>query len=145
MLISQWICVLHDSRNNKNYSTPLVHTVQSKCICENKTNRYFWVMSSGLTKEEILRVLQEQKAVLRDKYYVTKIGLFGSFARNEATPESDIDFLVEIDAPLEKYIATKYNLHDYLKNLFDRDVDLANPDSLKPFYKDHILKQAVYA
>lgn len=102
-------------------------------------------MSSGLTKEKILRVLQEQRPILRDKYYVTKIGLFGSFARNEATPESDIDFLVETDAPLEKYIANKYNLQDYLKNLFQRNVDLANPNSLKPLYKERILKQAVYA
>ncbi len=102
-------------------------------------------MSSVLTTEEIIKVLRQQKDFLRHKFYVKNIGVFGSFARNEATEKSDIDFLVEIEAPLDIYIANRYALSDYLQTLFSREVDLANPNSLKPFCKERILKQAVYA
>ncbi len=102
-------------------------------------------MSKPLTKEEIINTLRQQKDLLCTKFYVKSIGIFGSFARNEANENSDIDFLVELDAPLEIYIKNRYALSDYLQNLFSREVDLANPQSLKPFYKQRILKQAVYA
>jgi predicted nucleotidyltransferase len=98
-----------------------------------------------LTQNEILDVLKKQKAILHEKFHVKEIGLFGSFARGEATEQSDIDFLVVIDAPLEIYRQSKEALHDYLKNIFGREVDLANPNSLKPHYRERILKHAVYA
>ena len=102
-------------------------------------------MSASLTREDIISVLRQQKDFLHKKFYVKTIGIFGSFARNEANEKSDIDFLVEFDAPLQVYISNRYSLSDYLQSLFSREVDLANPKSLKPFYKDRILKQAVYA
>jgi predicted nucleotidyltransferase len=102
-------------------------------------------MSASLTKEDIISVLRQQKDFLRKNFYVKTIGIFGSFARNEANESSDIDFLVEIEAPLEIYIANRYALTDYLKKLFSRKVDIANPNSLKPHYKQRILKRTVYA
>jgi len=102
-------------------------------------------MSEPLTREEIINTLRQQKQLLHDKFYVKNIGIFGSFARNEANENSDIDFLAEIDAPLEIYNKNRYALIDYLQNLFAREVDIANPSSLKPHYKERILKQAVYA
>lgn len=98
-----------------------------------------------LTQQDILTRLKDQKPLLREKFYVTEIGLFGSFARNEANENSDIDLLVEIDAPLEIYKKTKEALLNYLKKLFGKNVDLANPYSLKPHYKERILKQTIYA
>ena len=98
-----------------------------------------------LTKTEILLFLKKNKAYLHQQFGVEQIGIFGSFARDEANEKSDIDFLVEIDAPLEVYKETKEALHNYLKNAFGREVDLANPNSLKPHYKERILKQALYA
>jgi len=102
-------------------------------------------MSKPLTSDDIIGVLREQKEFLHKTFYVKNIGIFGSFARNEANDDSDIDFLVELDAPLEIYISNRYKLSDYLQDIFKREVDLANPKSLKPFYKDQILKQAIYA
>ena len=98
-----------------------------------------------LTQKDILDRLKDQKTFLREKFYVTEIGLFGSFVRNEAEESSDIDLLVEIDAPIEIYKKTKESLHRYLKKLFGKNIDLANPNSLKPHYKERILKQAIYA
>ena len=98
-----------------------------------------------LTQQDILSRLKKQKPLLREKFYVTEISLFGSFARNKANKNSDIDLLVEIDAPLKIYKYTKEALLSYLKELFGKNVDLANPYSLKPHYKEHILKQTIYA
>ena len=49
-----------------------------------------------LTRENVLQILRENKDRFAEKYGVTKIGLFGSFARNEAPEESDIDVCVEL-------------------------------------------------
>lgn len=98
-----------------------------------------------LNKNDILHFLRTNKSYLHNQFFVEQIGIFGSFARDEANDKSDIDFLVEISAPLEVYKQTKEALHDYLKTAFDREVDIANPNSLKPHYKQYILKQALYA
>lgn len=107
-----------------------------------KNNFYFCFM---LTQEDILNRLREQKPLLKEKFYVTEIGLFGSFVRNEAHKDSDIDLLISIDAPLDIYKKTKESLQRYLKKLFGKNVDIANPNSLKPHYKERILKQTIYA
>lgn len=98
-----------------------------------------------LYSEDILKVLHQQKDFLQQKFFVKRIGLFGSFARNEAHENSDIDFLVEFDAPLEIYIANRNAVIEYLQKTFGRAVDIANPNSLKPHFKERILKQAIYA
>jgi len=98
-----------------------------------------------LHSEDILKVLRQQKDYLNKHFFVKRIGLFGSFARNEANENSDIDFLVEFDAPLEIYISNRNAVIEYLQKTFGREVDIANPKSLKPYYKDRILKQALYA
>ena len=52
-----------------------------------------------LPREGILTILRDNKERFAEKYGVTKIGLFGSFARNEATEESDVDVCVEVIEP----------------------------------------------
>ena len=98
-----------------------------------------------LSRNSILETLQANREKLSKEFGVLRIGLFGSFARDEGTAQSDIDFLVEFDVPLENYIANRQALIDYLTALFEREVDIANPKSLKPFYTKRILNQAVYA
>jgi len=95
----------------------------------------------GLNKETILSELNKLNEVLNKRYHVVSIGLFGSFARNEQTENSDIDLLVEFDVPLADYIENRFALQDFLASHFSRKIDLANPHSLKPFYKKRILDQ----
>jgi hypothetical protein len=102
-------------------------------------------MINTLTRDYVLQVLRQQGDVLRKHYHVKRIGIFGSVARNEANEDSDIDFVVEFDIPLEAYIRNRYSLSDHLKTLFGREIDLANPHSLKPYFKDEILSEVVYA
>lgn len=98
-----------------------------------------------LSREDILTTLREQKLFLHEKFHVAKIGLFGSFARGENTERSDIDFLVVIETDTINYRQSKSELREYLRKLFKKEIDLANPNSLKPHFKERILKTAVYA
>jgi len=98
-----------------------------------------------LGKNEILYILRQQLPLLRKKFHVKEIALFGSYARNQANSDSDVDFLVSFFPSIENYIETKEALRIYLSELFERKIDLANPRSLKPHFKERILQQAVYA
>ncbi|HEY9205100.1 MAG TPA: nucleotidyltransferase family protein [Candidatus Methanoperedens sp.] len=95
------------------------------------------------SKEEILRILKKELPSLKEKFKVKSIGLFGSYAREEQTRTSDIDMLVEFDAPVGffKFI----ELEDYLSEKLGAKVDLVTPDALKPLIKPQIMEEAVYA
>ena len=95
------------------------------------------------SKEEILKVLKKELPSLKEKFKVKSIGIFGSYVRGEQTKTSDIDMLVEFDAPVGffKFI----ELEDYLSEKLGLKVDLVTPDALKPLIKPHIMEEAVYA
>jgi len=53
------------------------------------------VAKEKITREEVLSYLQEKKETFFPKYQIARLELFGSFAKNEATSESDIDLIVD--------------------------------------------------
>ena len=52
-----------------------------------------------LTQEEILKYLKEYKSLKKDEYHIKRLGVFGSYARNEASENSDIDIVVDFEEP----------------------------------------------
>ena len=96
------------------------------------------------TKQEILTFLKEKKEFLKDNYHVTKVALFGSFAKDEQTKNSDVDLLIELKSGVTNVHDIKTSLKDYLTSSLKRDVDLAREKYLKPYAKEHILKEALY-
>jgi len=72
---------------------------------------------------------------------VSRIGLFGSAVRDEAKPESDLDFLVEF-RPGEKSYDHFFELAELLENLFGRKVDLLTVESVSPILRKRILEEA---
>jgi len=97
-----------------------------------------------LTQQNILNFLSENKLFLREQFHVVKIGIFGSFARNEQNPDSDIDILIELENNVSNVFDLKWNLREFLKNQFQRNVDICNSKHIKPYAKDYILKDAIY-
>jgi predicted nucleotidyltransferase len=95
-----------------------------------------------LSKKDILDKLKELKPLLSEEYAVKEIGLFGSFANNEASEDSDIDLLVELSRPIGWQYFT---LQIYLESIFGRQVDLVTKNALKEQIKDSILAQVNYA
>lgn len=94
-----------------------------------------------MTRDQIKRILKEQKPLLFEKYHVSKIGVFGSVARNEQTEVSDIDILVEFSKPVGFEF---FDLQDYLQTLFDKPVDLVTVNALKPQIKEEILSEVQF-
>lgn len=92
--------------------------------------------------KDIEKILKSQKKHLKKKFKVKKIGIFGSFARNEQSASSDIDILVEFYEPIGWDF---FDLQEYLENILQREVDLVTEKALKPRIKTAILKEVKYA
>ena len=93
------------------------------------------------TLQEVLQELREHKPELQRKYPVSQLGVFGSYARGEATPESDIDIAVEISAPMGlNFIA----MADEIESLFGIKTDVVTKRSIKPEHLHNIEKDIVY-
>jgi predicted nucleotidyltransferase len=94
-------------------------------------------------KDQILTILKKQLPYLKEKFKVKSIGLFGSYSREEQTETSDIDMLVEFEAPVGfiKFM----ELENYLSDKLGAKVDLVTPDALKPLIKPDIIAEAIYA
>jgi uncharacterized protein len=97
------------------------------------------------TKEDILEFIRKNRADLKSNYSVEKIALFGSFARGEAKTASDIDLLVTLKPDTADIHGNKEKLRELFNTRFARNVDIASEKYLKPFIRDEILKEAIYA
>ncbi|MDD5371953.1 MAG: nucleotidyltransferase family protein [Sulfurimonas sp.] len=96
------------------------------------------------TQYEIMNFLQNNRNLLLEKYHVTKIGLFGSFARNEQKENSDVDLLIELEDGVQNIYDLKDSLRQFLSSSFNRSVDIAREKYLKPYAKEQILKDTLY-
>jgi uncharacterized protein len=94
------------------------------------------------TRDEILQVLRSQKNSLFQKYQITDLGIFGSYAREQQTESSDLDILVDYIQPptLPKLI----ELRDYLSQVFSIKVDIVTQNGLKPRIREHVLSEVIY-
>lgn len=90
-------------------------------------------------RSDVLRKLEEHLPKLQNRFGITTIGIFGSVARGEDTPESDIDILVTFRPEFDKYM-NFLGLHDYLESLLGRKIDLIPERSI-----NRLLIPAVYA
>src|SRR3989441_8253592 len=95
------------------------------------------------TKEQVLSLLQEHHRHIR-AFGVRRLGLFGSFVREQQRRESDVDMLVEFE-PGAKTFDAFMRLAFFLEALFGRQVELVTPESLSPYIGPHILSEIEYA
>jgi uncharacterized protein len=95
-----------------------------------------------MTREEVLATLREHLPALQKKYPIASLALFGSYARNEQTTESDVDFLVEFNGPIGWEIV---DIVEYLENLLDvKKVDLVSKEYIKPHYRPYIEEDIIH-
>ena len=90
------------------------------------------------TKAEVIARPQGQREQLR-ALGVEQLGLFGSFVRDEAWPESDVDLLVDFQEG-RKSLHTLVDLGDFLEELLGRKVELLTRPGLSPYIGPHILQ-----
>lgn len=97
-----------------------------------------------VNKENILSFLQIKKETFLTDYQLVKLGLFGSFARDEATKDSDIDLLIEFQPNTPHLSEKKAKIKALIKQQFSREVDLCREKYIKPYFKKQILKSVIY-
>ena len=98
-------------------------------------------MGTKNSKEELLETVEANQAKIRS-FGVKSLSLFGSTARDENTPSSDLDFIVEFE---KKSFDAYMDLKLFLEELFDRPVDLVLADGIKPKLRTEILREAIHA
>ncbi|MCX7017996.1 MAG: nucleotidyltransferase family protein [Candidatus Sumerlaeota bacterium] len=90
----------------------------------------------------ILKRIADKRDELKERFTVKRIGIFGSFARGDEGPESDVDIIVELGEPtFDNYMDLKFRLEEVL----GRSVDLVIADTVKPRLKPIIEHEVVYA
>jgi len=97
-----------------------------------------------MKRDEIIRTLREREADLR-AHGVTHAALFGSVARDQQRPDSDIDILVDLDPAVVANMFDYAGLKDYVASLFQGSVDVIDREALKPRLRPRAATDAIYA
>lgn len=97
-----------------------------------------------MTRDDVLRLLAEHKPELAEEFGVTALYLYGSVARDEAGPESDVDVLAEFDGRPMGYFKF-FDLKERLSQILGREVDLGEPQTLHRRIRDEVMREAIRA
>ena len=102
---------------------------------------FFLLYNLNMTRRTVITRIRKHRAQLT-KLGVKSLSLFGSVARGEEGPNSDVDILVEFKgkATLDRYMDTKF----YLEDLLGCKVDLVTPKAIKPRMKPYIMQDLVH-
>ena len=95
------------------------------------------------TTSEIVTYLRDKKTFFHEKFGVTRIGIFGSFAQGGQAIQSDIDLVVEFEES-KKNIHSFLQLRRLLERELSRKVDLGFEHSLKPIVREKIKGKIIY-
>ena len=92
--------------------------------------------------KKIIHKIKSQKDYLYKNFDISKIGIFGSYAKDDFSLHSEIDILVEFNntPSLFKF----FKLEEYLESLLEKKIDLVREQGLKPRIKDQILSEVIY-
>lgn len=94
-----------------------------------------------MKRDKALAILRSQQPILKERFGIVRMGIFGSVARDEADEESDVDVVVEMSPDLFALVHIK----ELLEDAFDLPVDLVRyRDRMNPFLKRRIERDALY-
>lgn len=93
-----------------------------------------------MQRQEVINFLRSNKRLLKDKYKVSKIGIFGSYARDENTNESDIDIIVSMPSDFDNY----YDLKEFLEQQLKSEIDLALEKNIRSLIRRKIQDEVIY-
>ena len=96
-------------------------------------------MPKQLDKADILNFLTSHKEKIQEEFFITKIGLFGSYAKDTANEDSDIDI-----QSTKKDFFLREDLREYLESNLKKSVDIGYLDSIRSYYKKRIAKDIIY-
>lgn len=95
------------------------------------------------TTNDYITILRKYLSTKADAYGITKIGIFGSVARNEQTEDSDVDVCVEMKKP---DLFTMVHIKEELQELFGKPVDIVRlRNNMNPMLLKQIKRDGIYA
>lgn len=94
-------------------------------------------------KNDIIMFLQTHKDEMAQRFGVVSVGLFGSYARGEASEDSDIDIAIEL-GPERKSLSNFFGVRRYLEQQFGKAVDLGIESTLKPLAREMVAKEIIH-
>jgi predicted nucleotidyltransferase len=97
-----------------------------------------------MDKQDVLERLRENESALRE-LGVTHAALFGSVARGEQRPDSDVDIMLEIAPEARVGVYEYVGIVQFIEDLFPARVDVSNRASLKRYVRPNAERDAVYA
>ena len=97
-----------------------------------------------MDRQQIIARLRENEVALRNRG-VRHAALFGSCARGEERPDSDVDIMIEVDPTARIGVYEYVAIKDYIASLFDTRVDVVRRDRLKPYVGPGAAADAIYA
>ena len=94
-----------------------------------------------MNRTEVLDLLRTHKPTLKQRFGVTRLALYGSFARDQADDASDVDVLVEFDVPprWRQYFGAQF----YLEDLLGRSVDLSTREEVRVEIRPYVERDAI--
>lgn len=96
------------------------------------------------SREQILDFIAENKQLFREQFHIIRIGIFGSYARGEQNPKSDIDLLVEFEENTQDLYELKLQIKDFFHNKLGIEVNICREKYIKPRFKKTILEETIY-
>ena len=97
-----------------------------------------------IDNSQILQYLSTNKQSISQKYNLKRLGIFGSYARGEQTPDSDLDLLVEFEDNTLNLTEKKELLRKDIQSIFHIHVDICREKYIKPVFRKQILSDAIY-
>ena len=95
-------------------------------------------------RQEIIKYLSDHRSELVQEYSLESIGIIGSIARGDYSPLSDVDIMVKFKPGTERIRYKKRDLTEALEFVFGRPVQISSENFLKPYYKETVLRDAIY-
>lgn len=95
-------------------------------------------------KQDILKLLQQEKSFYQKKYHISKLGVFGSFARGENHKDSDVDILYSLEEGEKISFDSYLDLVSDLEQKLNQKIDLVREDKLNPLVKLTAQKDLIY-
>ncbi len=95
-----------------------------------------------MTRDDVLGALRDHKATLGRRFGVAALALFGSFARDDAGADSDVDLLVRFDGPatFDNYFGAQF----YMEDLLGRPVDLVTDKALRVELRPYVERDEIH-
>ena len=94
-----------------------------------------------MTRAEVLERLRAHRPTLAERFGVVELAVFGSFARDEASDESDVDILVRFDGPATS--RSYFGVQFYIEDLLGLQVDLVTDKALRSEFRAYVEREAV--